>query len=81
MSFCWVRLSPPAQQHDQNLATLHELNPIAGAIVDSHFAQAFADGLNITGVAERQPVNPRLDTGFRAWVPKFSEPSVKAVTP
>ena len=37
------------------------MNPITGATVNSQFANAISDRLNVAGIAERQAINPSGD--------------------
>lgn len=51
MSFFLRALVPAAQQDHQNITALHEIDPVAGTVVDPHFTDARAYRLHITGIA------------------------------
>jgi hypothetical protein len=50
-------VSAAEKQHDF-LAALDEVNPIAGAVMNSQFADALADRGCVSRVAKRQPIDP-----------------------
>src|SRR5262245_7614762 len=52
-----------AEEENDRLLGLHEVDPVPWAVVDPHLAHAFADGLHIADVAVLHSQDARRDTG------------------
>ncbi len=50
------------------IVNLAEVNPIAGAMVDSQFRNAFADGTHISKIAILHAVDSIGDDSPRSWI-------------
>jgi hypothetical protein len=50
-----------AEQDDQKAPALDILDPVSGAVVNTKLADAFAERLDVTGIAERQSAHPTGD--------------------
>ena len=50
-----------AEKQNEFLATLNEVNPITGAVVDAEFADALSDRSCVSGITKRQPINSLHD--------------------
>lgn len=49
-----------AEQHDKDVTALHKIDPIAWPNVDTQFAHAFADGPDVTGIAQSQSIRAAI---------------------
>jgi hypothetical protein len=49
-----------ASQQDDGIM-LNVVHPVTGTIVDAKFRHALTNGLNVAGVAEREPPYPNLN--------------------
>jgi hypothetical protein len=63
-----------AQQNDNFTSLVLVINPIAGAVMDTHFKQAATNSTPITGVAFFESVNADKDKSFPHRIPKFFKP-------
>jgi hypothetical protein len=52
-----------AEEKDQGLAPLNEIDPVSRALVDTHLEDTLANGRNIPEIASLGPVNPPDDLG------------------
>jgi hypothetical protein len=66
-----------AEQDDQDRCTLDVIDAISGAIVNAQFADAFADGPDVAGIAEGQTLNSGGDSRSGLRVAKGSQPGGK----
>jgi hypothetical protein len=56
-------LRASAQEYNDDSLTLNELDSVSWAVRDPHFADAPANGLNVTGVSETKAINPYRNSG------------------
>src|ERR1700759_346972 len=63
------------QENDERVATLHEIDAIAGPVVNAHFADAASDGSDIARVAKRQAIDPCDDLCPCPDIPQISQPT------
>ena len=63
-----------AQQHDQRATAPDKVDAVAGTVVNPQFADAFTYGRNISGIAERQAINPRYDLASGAMIAEVGHP-------
>jgi hypothetical protein len=77
MSRRWLRLSPPASKTNQRVAAAVEIDTAAGTMIDPKLRYALTNRLHVPGVAERQPIDPRLDARLRWAIPQRPKPSRK----
>lgn len=68
-----------AEQDREYGPALHEVDPVAGSMVDPKFADALADRPHVTRVAERKPADADVGLGPRLQVAKAGEPILKLV--
>ena len=52
-----------AQHDDQHSAALHEVEPVARAVIDPRFRNAFANRLHIAEIAQFEPAEARNNAG------------------
>lgn len=52
-----------AKKDRDDIASLHKVDPIAGAIVDPELAYTFADRGDVAGIASRKPIDALCDAG------------------
>ena len=50
-------LIAPTQDHDDRVAPIHKVDPIAWAMIDPHLTDAFANRLNVARIAVLQPLD------------------------
>jgi hypothetical protein len=79
MSFCCVDLSPPHSVHAQDLAALHQIDPIPRSVVNAQLRDALADGRDISSIADRESVNPCDDFRFGTGIVEPLEPASELV--
>ena len=63
------------EQYNSCLTTLHKIDPIPGAIIDSKFRDTFAHRLDISRISQRQTANPDINACPRLPVMQFFKPS------
>lgn len=51
-------LAAPAEQHNDQLTPLLNIDPITGAVMNAQFAHAFTDRLRVTPMPLRQTIEP-----------------------
>jgi hypothetical protein len=56
-------LRASAQEYNDDSLTLSEIDSVSWAVVDPHFAHAPANRLNVTGVSEKNAINPYRNFG------------------
>jgi hypothetical protein len=55
------------------------MDAIAGAVVDSRFADTSANGADVTSISESETPYARVDTGLRLTIPQVREPDLEGV--
>jgi len=70
-------LVPTAKQDHQFVTPAHEVDAVAGAIVDAQLRDAFADGLGIPRETEGKALDPRNDAALGALVTQAGKPAIK----
>lgn len=68
------------QQFDQRFASPDEIDPISRPVIDAKLRHAFADRLRISGIAERQTVDARLDSRFCSSIAQIPKPGCKCLS-
>jgi hypothetical protein len=66
-----------AKQNHQNLAALHVVDAIAGAVIDAHLHDALPHGLAIPGIAIAKPVHTIGYPGPCSQVPQALKPRLE----
>jgi hypothetical protein len=62
------RLISTAQEKDDSLAGLLEVNAVTRAMGHSHLAYALSNRLNITGIAEAEALNAGSNFRLGSWI-------------
>jgi hypothetical protein len=66
-----------AEQNDQDIAALREIDPIARAMIDAHLADRFADRLDVARIAKGEAAKARQNPRYRHIVAQAAEPFVE----
>ena len=74
MSRSCVFLSPPQRRMMRSSPRWTSVDPIAWAVVNAQFTHTFADGPNVSRIAEGQTSNSSGDSGSGLSITKGSEP-------
>lgn len=62
------------QQDDQLLATLDEIHPVSGPVIDPQFRDAFGNWLDVARITRREPFDPDQNARPCADVPQAVKP-------
>jgi len=68
-----------AQQDDDLAAAPHEIDPIAGPIIDPQFADALPHRFHISRIPKSQPIKPGRDQGPRPAILEAHSPSPESL--
>jgi hypothetical protein len=60
-------------------ATLDEIHAVARSKVYPHFADAVSDRCDVSGIAKRQPIDPRNDLRPRSKISQVLQPTAELV--
>jgi len=72
---CLIRLVAAAKHDDQRRASLHEIDPIAGPVVDPQLRKGRPYGFDIAAIAERQTAQTLGYSRCRPSVSQAHQPS------
>jgi hypothetical protein len=70
-------LCPSTREDNDDPMALCEIDSVAEAVVDPHFANAVADRLDVTGVPKTEAIDPYRDFSHGLAVFQLVEPSRK----
>jgi hypothetical protein len=68
-----------AEQHDNRVAALDEIHPVARTVIDPHLRHAATHRLHIAGIAKRKAADAHGDSGARLAIPQTCKPIRKHV--
>jgi hypothetical protein len=67
------------EEKHRKASDLCEADAISRTVIDAQFADATAQGLHITEVAQREAADTNLDAGSRLFIAEFAQPGCEEV--